>query len=194
MQITDILAQSGGLQAMARELGISETDAARGAAALAPAVLGGFKKQAQAQPSGLEGLGGLLTQLGGTGLLENVLGPQPTDVSRGDDVLGQIFGTRDVSRTVAQDASAKSGLDPGLLKKMLPMLAMMVAGYMSTQNRGSTVAPTNPGGGLGGLLGGLLGGGGTGQSGLGGLASMLDMNGDGNPLDDILGMSGRGAR
>ena len=191
MQITDILAQSGGLQAMARELGISETDAARGAAALAPAVIGGFKKQAQAQPSGLEGLGGLLTQLGGTGLLENVLGPQPTDVSRGDDVLGQIFGTRDVSRTVAQDASAKSGLDPGLLKKMLPMLAMMVAGYMSTQNRGSTVAPTNPGGGLGGLLGGLLGGGGTGQSGLGGLASMLDMNGDGNPLDDILRMAGK---
>jgi hypothetical protein len=193
MQITDILAQSGGLQAMARELGISENDAARGAAALAPAVLGGFKKQAQTQPAGLEGLGGLLTQLGGTGLLENVLGPQPTDVSRGNDVLGQIFGSRDVSRTVAQAASAKSGLDPSLLKKMLPMLAMMVAGYMSTQSRGSTGASAASGG-LGGLLGGLLGGGGANQSGLGGLASMLDMNGDGNPLDDILGMTGRGAR
>ena len=194
MQITDILAQSGGLEAMARELGISETDAARGAAALAPAVLGGFKKQAQAQPSGLEGLGGLLTQLGGSSLLENVLGPQPTDVNRGDEVLGQIFGSRDVSRTVAQDASTKSGLDPGLLKRMLPMLAMMVAGYMSTQSRGSTAAPTNSGGGLGGLLGGLLGGGGSGQPGLGGLASMLDMNGDGNPLDDILRIGGRGVR
>ena len=65
MQITDILAQSGGLQAMARELGISEADAARGASALAPAILGGFKKQAQAQPAGLEGLGGLLGRLGG---------------------------------------------------------------------------------------------------------------------------------
>jgi hypothetical protein len=194
MQITDILAQSGGLQAMARELGISENDAARGAAALAPAVLGGFKKQAQTQPAGLEGLGGLLTQLGGTGLLENVLGPQPTDVSRGNDVLGQIFGSRDVSRTVAQDASAKSGLDPGLLKKMLPMLAMMVAGYMSTQSRGGTGASAATGGGLGGLLGGLLGGGGANQSGFGGLASMLDMNGDGNPLDDILGMTGRAGR
>ncbi len=197
MQITDILAQSGGLQAMARELGISEGDAARGAAALAPAVLGGFKKQAQTQPAGLEGLGGLLSQLGGTGLLENVLGPQPTDVSRGNDVLGQIFGSRDVSRTVAQNASASSGLDPGLLKKMLPMLAMMVAGYMSTQSRGSTGASTaGAGSGLGGLLGDLLGGGagGAGQSGLGGLASMLDINGDGNPLDDILGMGGRSGR
>ena len=36
MQITDILAQTGGLQSMARELGVSEAQAASGAAALAP--------------------------------------------------------------------------------------------------------------------------------------------------------------
>ena len=49
-------------------------------------------------------------------------------------------------------------------------------------------------GGLGGILGGLLGGasGGSGQAaGPGGLASMLDLNNDGNPLDDILGMAGK---
>ena len=58
MQVAEILAQAGGLQAMAKDSGVSEADAARGAAALAPAILGGFKKQAQAQPTGLEGLGG----------------------------------------------------------------------------------------------------------------------------------------
>ncbi len=48
------------------------------------------------------------------------------------------------------------------------------------------------GGGLGGMLGGLLGGSGAaGSSGIGGLASMLDMNGDGDPLDDMLRMAGR---
>jgi hypothetical protein len=57
----------GGLQSMARELGVSETQAASGAAALVPAILGGFKKQAQSQPAGLEELGGLLGQLGGGG-------------------------------------------------------------------------------------------------------------------------------
>ncbi len=194
MQITDILAQMGGLQSMAKELGISESQAASGAAALAPAILGGFKKQAQAQPAGLEGLGGLLGQLGGGGLLDDVLSPQPTNVSRGNDVLGQIFGSKDVSRTVAQNAASQSGLDPTLLRKMLPMLAMLVAGYMARQPGGSNEAqPTS--GGLGGLLGGLLGG----QSGGGatragaapGLGSMLDMNGDGNPLDDILRMTGK---
>ena len=188
MQITDILAQAGGLQSVARELGISESQANRGAEALLPAILGGFRKQADAQPGGLEGLGGLLGQLGGGGLLDNVLSPEPTDVGRGNDVLGEIFGSRDVSRAVANNAAAQSGLDSSLLKKMLPMLAMMVAGYMAKQ-QGSRGA----GGGLGDLLGGLLGGQRAG-GGLGGLAGMLDRDGNGNPLDDILRQVGRLSR
>jgi hypothetical protein len=201
MQITDILAGMGGLQSMARELGVSEAQAAHGADALLPAILGGFKKQAQAQPAGLDGLGGLLGQLGGGSLLDDVLSPQPTDVGRGNDVLGQIFGSRDVSRSVAQDAASRSGLDPSLLKKMLPMLAMLVAGWMARQGGGAggtaASAPAGGGlGGLGGLLGGLLGGGAAPAAGGAspGLASMLDLNGDGNPLDDILRMAGGGGR
>jgi hypothetical protein len=191
VNINEILAQTGGVQAMARELGISEAEAATGAAALAPAILGGFKKQAQAQPEGFAGLGGLLGQLGGGGLLADVLSPQPTNVSRGDDVLGQIFGSKDVSRSVAQQASAHTGLDPSLLKKMLPIVAMMVTGFMARQQGGTSTGATGAGG-VGGMLGGLLGGGaGSGSSGLAGLASMLDMDGDGNPLDDILRMTGR---
>jgi len=205
MNITEILAQVGGLQSMARELGVSETEAANGAAALAPAVLGGFKKQAQTQSAGLAGLGGLLGQLGGGGLLDDVLASKPTDVSRGNDVLGQIFGSKDVSRAVAQNASTQSGLAPAVLKKMLPMLAMAVAGYMAKQH-GASAAPAQPGpasgtsgGGLGAMLGNLLGGkathaGGTTPGAAHGLASLLDMDGDGNPLDDIMRMVGKAKR
>ena len=194
MQITDVLARMGGLQSVARELGVTEDQVSQGADALLPAILGGFKKQAQAQPGGMEGLGDLLGQLGGGGLLDQVLSPQPTDVSQGDAVLGQIFGSKDVSRTVAQNASAQTGLDAGLLKKMLPMLGMLVAGYMARQQGGAAMpAGSGAADGLGGLLGGLLGGraGGAGSGGLGGL---LDMNGDGNALDDILNMAGRALR
>lgn len=212
MQITDVLSQLGGIRSMARDLGVSEAQAASGVEALAPAVLGGFKKQAQAQPNGLDGLGGLLGQLGGGGLLDQVLSPQPTDVSPGNDVLGQIFGSKDVSRTVSERAAAQTGLDPSLLKKMLPMLAMLVAGYMAKQSGSSGAVDTQAAGagGLGGLLGGLLGGGTAGTSagaggdhrpdttsasgGFGGLASLLDANGDGNALDDILRMAGKTLR
>ena len=213
MDLTDILSQIGGLQSIASELGISESEAAAGASALLPAILGGFKKQAQAQPTGLDGLGGILASLGGSGLLESVLSPSPTNVDSGNGVLGQIFGSKDVSRTVAQNAASQTGLDAGLLKKMLPLLAMLVAGYMSRQHSsggttGSAGASTE--GGLGGLLGGILGsvlgGGGSGASapaatdasalapaanGEGPLASIIDMNHDGNALDDILRMAGK---
>lgn len=204
MDLTDILGQAGGLQSLARDLGVSEEQAAAGAEALLPAVLGGLKKQAQAQPSGLEGLGGWLGQLGGSGLLEQVLSPQPTDPSQGNAVLGQIFGSKDVSRAVADNAASQSGLDSGLLRKMLPLLAMLVTGVMAKHAGGSAEQPAGSGesgglGGLGGVLGGLGGmlgagaGAGAGAGGiLGSLTSMLDANGDGNALDDILRAVGKG--
>ncbi|KQZ69500.1 hypothetical protein ASE06_01380 [Sphingopyxis sp. Root214] len=191
MNLTDILAQAGGIESMANQLGIPPAMAKQGADALLPAILGGFKKQAQSG-GGVEGLGGLLGQLGGGGLLDSVLGPQTTPVEQGNDVLGQIFGSKDVSRTVAGQAAAQTGIDSGILKQMLPMLAMMAAGYMAKQG-----GQGGESGGLGGMLGNVLGGamgggaapsaGGLGGS-LGGLGKMLDMDGDGNPLDDIMGM------
>jgi len=188
MNIMDALQQSGGIGTMAKELGINESVAEAGAAALLPAILGGFKKTTQAQPSGLDGLGGLLGQLGGGGLLDSVLGTQPTPVAKGNDVLGQIFGSKEVSRTVAAGAEQQTGISSELLKQMLPIVAMMVAGYMAKQSGDSG----SKGGGLGGLIGGLLGGGNKASSGgLGGLGSLLDLNGDGNPLDDIIGMAGK---
>ena len=184
--------------AIARDLGIDEQTAATGAAALLPALLGGFKQQAQSA-GGLDGLAGILGGLGGGGLLDAVLGQQATPVQQGNDVLGQIFGSKDVSRTVAANAAGQSGLSPDLLKKMLPIVAMLAAGYLARRGSAAQAAPAGGGlgGGLGGVLGSVLGGLGGGQAaapagGLGGLASMLDLDGDGNPLDDIIGMvSGR---
>lgn len=212
MQLTQILTQMGGLQAMARELGVNEQQVASGAEALLPALLGGFKKQAAGGAGAPAGLGGLLGQLGamgGSGLLDEVLAPRPTDVSRGNAVLGQIFGSKDVSRAVAQGAASRTGLDPSLLQRMLPMLAMLVSGWMARQAGGAGAAPAAAGGGLGSLgggLGGALGGlmaaasGASGASGAGasagglaGLASMLDLDGNGNPLDDVLRRIGKSA-
>lgn len=193
MDIASILKQTGAIGQVAQQLGVNEHVAEAGAAALLPAILGGFKKTTQAQPDGLGGLGGLLGQLGGGGLFDAVVSPEPTPVEKGNDVLGQIFGTKDVSRSVAGNAAAQTGIDPALLKKMLPILAMLVAGYLAKQNGSAE------GGGLGGMLGNILGGAlGGGQAsaagGLGGIGSLLDMDGDGNPLDDIINMAGKFAR
>lgn len=194
MNINDILQQSGALDSISRELGVNPTQAQAGAAALLPAILGGFKKQAGPQAGGLGDLESVLGGLGGSDLLGQVLGAGATPVHPGNEVLGQIFGSKDVSRQVAAHASQTSGLDPALLKKMLPLLAMAVAGYMMS-HKGGGAAPAGQQGGLGGILGqvlgGALGGGGRQAPAGGGLASMLDLDGDGNPLDDILGMAGK---
>lgn len=180
-----MIAKMGGLQSMARELGVSEQDAATGAAALAPAILGGFERQA---PDDDDGLAALLGKLGGGDLLDNVQSPEPTDVSRGNGVLGSIFGSKDVSRAVAQDASEKSGLKTEMLKKMLPIVAMMVAGYMAKQRNGAGGKQASNGV-LGGMLGKLGGLGALG--GLLGAAHSGGSGGGGNALEAVLRKMGQ---
>ena len=133
MQVTDILSQTGGLQSIATELGHQREPGGERGGSPGSGHPGRIQETGAGPPDGLEGLGGLLNQLGGGGLLDDVLASRPTDVGRGNEVLGQIFGSKDVSRAVAQNAASQSGLDPSVLKKMLPMLAMLVAGYMAKQ-------------------------------------------------------------
>ena len=141
----------------------------------------------------------MLGGLGGGALATNVIAPEPTNVAAGNDILGQIFGSKDVSRSVAAHGASQTGLDPELLKKMLPLLAMLVGGYLSSRGGGAD-------GGFGSILGSILGGGQSAPAAapapapaasggiLGGLGSLIDMNHDGNPLDDILGMAAKFAR
>ncbi len=202
MNLTDILRSQGGIEAIASQLGISPADAERGAGALLPAILHGMGQQAT--PEGATASGGgladILTQLGGGALATNVIAPEPTEIDKGNSILGQIFGSKDVSRQVAGHAAQTSGLDPALLKKMLPILAMLVAGYMA--HAGGAQQGEQNGGGIGGMLGSVLGsvlGGGaaaapasTGMGGmLGSLLGMATGSGSSNALDEIIGMAGK---
>ena len=87
--------------------------------------------------------------------------PLVRDVGRGQrrrrQLLGGILGSKDASRQVATQASQHSGLDPALLKQMLPILAMLVAGHLA---RRSGDQPGGLGGILTSVLGSLAGGGG----------------------------------
>lgn len=165
MNVSQMLEQTGAVDAISRELGVDPATAQAGATALLPSILSGFQNpvaapEAQASESafpglgGLGGLGGLLGsigRLGGGELLDNVTSSEPTQVHKGDEILGQIFGSKDGSRAVAASASAQSGVEPSLLKKMLPILAMVAAGYVMKQAGHGQ-------GELGGALGGILGG------------------------------------
>lgn len=175
MNIQEILPREA-IEALAAQLGIPPEDAQRGAQALLPSILGGMGDRAggHGAPKAHQ-LESEVAALGGAGLADNVVGPELTDIDKGNQVLGNIFGSKDVSRQVAGNASQQSGLDPALLKKMLPILAMLVAGYLSKRAGGQQ-------GGLGGILGSVLGGL------VGGKASGGAMGGElGSILGSVLG-------
>ena len=200
MDLVNILQQSGGITAIANQLGIPPAMAEAGASALLPAIVGGMSNHAEGAGGGEGGLGsliGMLGGLGGAGLATNVLSDEPTNVDQGNSVLGQIFGSKEVSRTVADHAAGSTGIDPAILKKMLPILAMLVAGYLSNQAGGGQQGEQS--GGMGGILGSVLGsvlGGGAqaapagGGGGLGGLlGGLLGGGGGNNALNQIIGMA-----
>lgn len=175
MKLDDML-PAGGLEAIAKQLGIPQDQARRGVDALLPSIIGGMGARTTAAAG--DTLEAEVHRLGGPALAHNVIGAEPTDVARGNQMLGNIFGSKDVSRQVAGQASATSGLDPALLKKMLPILTMLLAGHLSQRSAGQQ-------GGLGGILGSVLGGlAGGGGGALGGGATG---GGLGGVLGSILG-------
>ncbi|MEP2737128.1 MAG: DUF937 domain-containing protein [Erythrobacter sp.] len=158
MSLAQMLQQSGVIDSMAGELGVDPATAKTAAGALLPAIVAGMGRSATGGSGGdpLGGLGSLAGAVlggGGGGLLESVLAPKPTPMNQGNDILGNIFGSKDVSRGVAGEVAAITGIDEGILKKMLPILAMAVAGHMAKKAGGGNGAG---GGALGGILGSIV--------------------------------------
>jgi Uncharacterized conserved protein len=137
-------AQGGtALDNFARQFGLSNREVERAVEALLPAFTVGLQRTAQ-DPSGLMGMFGLM----GAGRYQAPF-EDPAQAfsvagrSEGNDVLAQIFGSPEVSRQVAAQAAAVSGVSQEIIKKMLPILAALLMG-------GLAKGASNQG--LGGLL------------------------------------------
>lgn len=163
------------LSSLGARFGLDAQQTQSAMAALMPAVLGGFQKAGAGDPAAVTAAAAGLGQ---------------PDTAGGNGILGQIFGSKDVSRQVADHAAGQSGVSSAVLKAMLPIVAAMVARQMAANAGGGGAPGGAPGGGLGGMLGSILGGG-AGAGGLGGLGGLAGMFGGGstgaNPLDQILG-------
>lgn len=177
--LDQILNAQGGaqLQQLAGKFGVSEHQAKDAVAQLLPALSQGLKKNV-ATPGGLDALLGALQRGNHQRYLDN---PQeldrPETITDGNNILGHIFGSKEVSRQAAARASDQTGLDAGILKQMLPMLATLAMGALSKQASSS------------GALGQLQGSAGGRSNNAGSLLSMLDFNQDGTVVDDLLGMA-----
>ena len=176
MDLMDLLETTGGgssLGQLAKTVGLGSNDTSNLVKALAPALMRGMQKNT-ADDAGLAGLRNALQTGGHDRYIER---PEllAEDATRrdGNNILGHIFGSKDVSRNVAAAASKETGVDAGMIKKMLPLLATLAMGAMSKKtSAGRDIGPSVSKGGLG-PLGDLLNMGGKSSGG----------------LDDILGMA-----
>lgn len=173
---------------LAKQLGVGENEARSAAGQLIPALARGMKNNAKSD-SGLDNLIGALTGGNHSGYLDNLSNiGQPNTVNEGNSILGHIFGSKDVSRNVANYGAQKAGLSSTLMKKALPILATLVMSSLSKKFIGGQ-KPS------GGLFGGNNNNGNIFSSGVaanqnrGMLESFLDADKDGSVMDDLLSLA-----
>ncbi len=179
MDLLNMLLNQGGGQAvsqLADKFGLNENQATSALSNLLPALGQGLARNA-ASEGGLESLLGALSGGRHQRYLEDpsILNQEET-INDGNGILGHIFGSKDVSRQVAQQTSEKTGIGVDILKKMLPIVATLAMGALSRQNAGAqNASPASPSAsGLTGILG-----------------QFLDKDRDGSIADDVLGMASR---
>lgn len=156
-------------------VGLGQDQATAALAALVPALAAGLKNNA-GSPDGLAGLIGALSGGHHQRYLDDptTLG-QPAAIAEGNGILGHVLGSKDVSRQVAAQAAAGTGISADVLKRLLPLAATMVMGALARQ-RAAAPAPgaAASSGGLTDMLG-----------------SMLDRDRDGSVIDDVASMVGK---
>jgi hypothetical protein len=148
------------LSQIGQQFGLDDRQTRAAFEALAPVVAAGMRKSAT-NPQGLQDL---LRKVVVGGHQESLGNPDRVQFDyakpRGDDILGQVFGSPDVSRGVAQQLSMSSGIGAAILKKLLPIVASIVMGQVAKRmGAGSGQQTGGSGGGFGDILKDILGGG-----------------------------------
>ncbi len=176
MNILDMILQSqkgGALDSLTSMSGLQPNQMQQLLGQVLPVLAGGIKQGTSTQ-SGLEGLLGALNSGRHDRYYDhpNNLSDQNTRLD-GNGILGHILGNKDASRSLAGHASAKTGIDSALIKKLLPVIATVVMGAMNKRASSDGLlgarqaAPANNG--MMDLVSGFL-----------------DVGGDGSIIDDVL--------
>ncbi|MCB2051179.1 MAG: hypothetical protein KDE63_07090 [Novosphingobium sp.] len=138
----DTLRRTGGLEALAQRTGLSAIATRRCVEVLLPLVSGGIKRLAE-RDSGVsarsdvavpDALCQLLEEHGGAELAAAVL--SDTDHAAGDVLTSAIFGDADAISAVCVASAEKSEVSVETSRTMLPLLLMLIGGYISAISSG----------------------------------------------------------
>lgn len=139
LSLFDMLAQSSqghGIEALARQFGLSQPQTLSALEALLPAFSQGLKRNVS-DPYGVAGFMNAMASGSHAKYFEDFSRAfTPAGKAEGDDVLGQIFGSRELSRAVAAQAARATGISQDIFRQMLPGLAAVIMGGLFKQSAG----------------------------------------------------------
>lgn len=182
-------AQNGqGLSALAEKVGLDATQAGDLTNLLAP-VIGKAAKQ-QAEGGELDSVLGALKGEDQAAMFDDATqAASPEGAAQGANFLNGLLGENGTN-ALAEQAAERTGIDMEQIMAFLPSLGAMAQGGLQKQVPDASIdalqATQSQGGGLMGLVSGLLGGGKEGGPDLSALTSLLDADGDGSVVDDIM--------
>ena len=138
MDLFDIMCEAGGgkaFQEMASRYGLQADEVQSAMEAFMPAFATGLQRNT-ADPMGfLKFMQAISTGQHGKYYDDPQTAWSGLGIEEGNAILGHLFGSKDVSRAVASQVSAATGIGQSILKQMLPVIASMVLGGLFKQSR-----------------------------------------------------------
>ncbi|THV16692.1 DUF937 domain-containing protein [Rhizobium rhizophilum] len=130
-------AQNGmAMDAMAKQYGLAQEQAAKAVASLMPAFASGFKRNTT-NPYDFSALLQSMTSGSYAKYFEDMSSAfTPQGIADGNQVLQQLFGSKEVSRAIAAQAAQLSGIGQDILKQMMPAMADTLMGGLFKQTTG----------------------------------------------------------
>ncbi|TBY41868.1 DUF937 domain-containing protein [Rhizobium leguminosarum] len=138
-------AQNGAaMEAIARQFNLAQEQATKAMAALMPAFSAGLKRSTS-NPYDFVGLMQAVSSGNYARYFEDMSRAfTPEGISDGNNILAQLFGSKEVSRAVAAQAAQMTGIGQDIYKRMLPVLADTLMGGLFKQTTGQMASPVNP--------------------------------------------------
>lgn len=168
-------------QQIGQQLGVDQSTAQKAIASALPVILGGLARNSQSS-EGASALTSALDRNHDGSILDDIVGfAAQGSTSDGNGILGHIFGS---AKPKAETAVTKSSsLDAGQVAKLMAILAPIVMGYLGKKKREANLDS----GGLARELQAESQRHGPEDTSLAGMvAKMLDRDGDGSAVDDVL--------
>lgn len=144
-------AQNGkAMETMAQQFGLAQEQMAKATAALMPAFATGLTRSA-ANPYDFTALMSALSTGTHAQYFEDLARAfTPQGMADGNGILGQLFGSKEMSRAIAAQAAQVTGIGQEIFKQMLPVMASTIMGGLLKQSAGAfpgmpnAAFPANP--------------------------------------------------